>query len=71
MPTPEESAPEFILKLLGKQPDYEWQIADIHDACGGRWTKPNLNNALDRLLKKGLVSRTVDPNRAAWWSIVA
>ncbi len=66
----EESAPEFILKLLGKDAELEWQIADIHEACGGRWTKANLNNALDRLLKKGQVARTVDPNRAAWWSIV-
>ena len=70
MPTTPESAPEFIVKLLSAQPDYEWQVADIHEACGGRWTKPNLNNALDRLLKKGIVSRTVDPNRASWWSIV-
>ncbi len=70
MPESQESAPEFILKLLGSKPDYEWQIADIHDECKGRWTKSNLNNALDRLLRKGQVSRTVDPNRAAWWSIV-
>ena len=65
-----ESAPEFILALLGKDPELEWQIADIHDACGEQWTKTNLNNALDRLLRKGLVMRNVDPNRSAWWSIV-
>jgi hypothetical protein len=65
-----QSAPEFILAVLGKDPELEWQIADIHNECGGRWTKGNLNNALDRLLKKGAVARAVDPDRSAWWSIV-
>ena len=58
------------MALLGKDTDLEWQIADIHAECGGRWTKGNLNNALDRLLKKATVSRAVDPDRSAWWSVV-
>lgn len=68
-PSTAQTAPEFILELLAKDPELEWQIADIHDACNGRLTKRNLNNALDRLLKKRAVTRTVDPDRSAWWSI--
>ena len=64
-----DSAPDFVQKVLAERPELEWQVADLHAACSGKWTKGNINNALDRLHRKGLVTRTVDPDRSAWWSI--
>ncbi len=69
MPKTKGTAAEFILHLLRTHPDYEMQVSDIYEEGDRRWTKANISNALTRLLEKGLIARTVDPNRAAWWTI--
>ena len=69
MPKTKGTAAEFILNLLRTHPDYEMQVSDIYEEGDKRWTKANISNALTRLLDKGLIQRTVDPNRAAWWTI--
>ena len=69
MPKTKGTAAEFILNLLRAHPDYEMQVSDIYEEGDKRWTKANISNALTRLLEKGLIKRTVDANRAAWWTI--
>jgi DNA-binding IclR family transcriptional regulator len=64
------TAGEFVMQLLRQYPGNECSIADLFDACGGKFTKENLHNALTRLLEKGLVARTVE-GRSAWWAISA
>lgn len=71
MPKTKGTASEFILQLLRAYPDYEMQVSDIYDEGEGRWSKANISNALTRLMDKGLISRTVDPNRSAWWTIAS
>ena len=71
MPKTKDTASEFILNLLRAYPDWEMQVADIYEEGDRRWTKANISNALTRLMEKGTISRTVDPNRAAWWTIAS
>ena len=66
--TPGGTAAQFILDLLGKQPDLEWRIREILDASGNRWREANVYNTLTRLLDAGKVKKTLT-DRQAWWSI--
>ena len=71
-PSPDASsgtAAQFILDLLGRQPDLEWRIREILDTSGNRWREANVHNTLTRLLEAGKVKKTLTA-RQAWWSIV-
>jgi hypothetical protein len=63
------TAAEFVLTTLRKHAENELQVADLHDECQERFTKGNLMNTLARLLQDGLVERTTDADRSAWWAI--
>ncbi len=65
---PNGTASQFVLDLLGKQPDLEWRIREILDASGNKWREANVYNALTRLLSAGRVRKTLT-ERQAWWSI--
>ncbi len=69
MPKKTGTATEFVLETLRKYPENELQVADLHRECEGRFTKPNLINSLTRLLQEGIVVRTTDADRTAWWAI--
>jgi hypothetical protein len=71
MPKTTGTASEFILQTLRKFPGNELQVADFYEASEHRFTKENLHNALTRLLDKGLLERTVEPDRSSWWAISA
>ncbi len=62
------TASQFILDLLGKQPELEWRIREILDASGNKWREANVYNTLTRLLEAGKVKKTLS-DRQAWWSI--
>ncbi len=66
--TPGGTASQFVLDLLGKQPDLEWRIREILDASGNRWREANVYNTLTRLLEAGKVKKALT-DRQAWWSI--
>ncbi len=61
------TAAEFVLGLLGTQPDLEWRISEIVEA-GGCWTDGGVSTTMKRLLAKGLVRKSV-ADRQAWWGI--
>jgi hypothetical protein len=62
------TASGFIVETLSKYSDREMRIGDIYELGQGRFQKPNLVNALDRLLAVGTVVRFKD-GREAWWAI--
>lgn len=62
------SASEFVLETLRQYPDQEFQVADLTDLAGGRWTKANIGLSLKSLLADGQVVRTKD-GHDAWWAI--
>lgn len=66
-----ESGRDFTLRTLRQHADRELQVADLHDLCGGRYSKENLQNVLAKLLLDGIAERTVDPNRNAFWAITS
>ena len=69
MPKQTGTAREFILDTLKTYPERELQVADLSAECGGRFTLANLSTTVGRLQADGLVVKTADPDRSAWWGI--
>lgn len=60
---------EYVIQTLERYADRELRVTDLHNLAEGKFQKPNIVNALDRLHAAGRVVKHADGPREVWWAI--